>query len=350
MWLNEWYKSRLGRSATDRGTRPPAPRRHGLRPTLEQLEDRTLPSNYTAASVSDLIADIKAANNHGEANTITLVANTTFTLTAVNNTADGATALPDITKGNLTIVGNGDTVERSTALATPAFRLFDVGNSGSLTLVNLTLQNGFAFGSGAAAEGGAIYNQGTLVLNGVTVQHNGAYGSDGKNGRQGGDGQDAAGGGIWSNGSLTLENGTLVQSNRAGGGWGGTAGDALDLHPGQGGNGGNAFGGGVYVAAGTVNLTSATLSSNSATGGLPGQGAVYGLPGDGFGGGLYVAGGTVSLFTTIVASNTAAGNTSYGGGLHLAGGTVYLDAFTVAHTINNQADFYPDIYGSYIFR
>ena len=71
-----------------------------------------------AATVSDLIADINAANTAGGANTITLTAPTTspYVLTAVNNTTDGATGLPVIAANdNLTIVGNGDTIERSTA-------------------------------------------------------------------------------------------------------------------------------------------------------------------------------------------------------------------------------------------
>jgi hypothetical protein len=48
-----------------------------------------VPSNFTAASVSDLIADINAANLAGGSNTITLVAGTTFTLTEVNNFTGG---------------------------------------------------------------------------------------------------------------------------------------------------------------------------------------------------------------------------------------------------------------------
>jgi hypothetical protein len=32
------------------------------------------------------------------------------------------------------------------------------------------------------------------------------------------------------------------------------------------------------------------------------------------------------------------------------GRPVYLDAFTLANTINNTADFYPDIDGSYILQ
>src|SRR6516225_4814267 len=131
-WLTRGFPH--NRDGRTRRPRPPGPQRHGPRLTLEQLEDRTLPSSYTAASVSDLIADINAANKHGGSNTITLAANTPFTLTAVDNTADGATGLPLIKSGdNLTILCDGDTIERSTAWGTPTFRLFDVANGGSLT-------------------------------------------------------------------------------------------------------------------------------------------------------------------------------------------------------------------------
>src|ERR1700733_12477579 len=46
--------------------------------SLEYLEDRALPSAYTAASVSDLIADLNAANLKGGTNQIVLAAHTTF--------------------------------------------------------------------------------------------------------------------------------------------------------------------------------------------------------------------------------------------------------------------------------
>ena len=106
----------------------------------------------------------------------------------MNNTTTGSlnygnTGLPVIAANdNLTILGNGDTIERSTATGTPDFRLLRVASGGSLTLENLTLQGGMIEGSAAsglssfqpegAASGGAIFNQGTLVLNGVTVQDN----------------------------------------------------------------------------------------------------------------------------------------------------------------------------------
>src|SRR5262249_43080350 len=122
-------------SRRTRAHRPRPPASRGPRLTLERLEDRTLLSGYTASTVSDLIADVTAANAAGGANTITLVAGKTFTLTAANNSTDGATGLPVIAaKDNLTIIGSGDVIARSTASGTPAFRLLDVAAGASLTL------------------------------------------------------------------------------------------------------------------------------------------------------------------------------------------------------------------------
>src|SRR6516164_3824850 len=127
MWLNRLWQRYGIQPAASRRSRPATPRRRGVGLRVKQLEDRTVPSSFTAGTVADLIADINAANTGGGSNTITLVAGTTFTLTAVDNTTDGATGLPVIAANDtLTIVGNGDTLQRSTASVTPAFRLFDV--------------------------------------------------------------------------------------------------------------------------------------------------------------------------------------------------------------------------------
>src|SRR5437868_4290565 len=125
MWLNQVYSRCLSRRATGR---------RGPRLGLEPLEDRAVPASFTAASVGDLIADINAANQTAESDTITLVAGNTFTLNAVDNTTDGPAGLPVIAANeNLTILGSGDTIERSSATGTPAFRLFDVPAGASLT-------------------------------------------------------------------------------------------------------------------------------------------------------------------------------------------------------------------------
>jgi hypothetical protein len=156
-----WVSRGTGEAARGRPQAKPPALRRPFRPRLEQLEDRALPSSFTAFTASDLIADINAANSAGGTNTITLTAPTTspYVLTAADNSTDGATGLPVIAKKDtLTIIGNGDTIERSMASGTADFRLFDVANGASLTLQNLTLQNGLAFGSGASVDGGAIYN------------------------------------------------------------------------------------------------------------------------------------------------------------------------------------------------
>src|SRR5687767_4599379 len=112
-----------------RTTPRPAPARHdrtlGPVNSLERLEVRTLFASFTATSVPDLIADINAANRTAAADTITLAPGETFTLTAINNFADGTNGLPVI-RGSLTIVGHGRTIQRSAAAYTPSFRLFDV--------------------------------------------------------------------------------------------------------------------------------------------------------------------------------------------------------------------------------
>src|SRR6516164_1501503 len=121
MFTSSWAPWRLARQrkGRPRPSQSPALHRRGPRLTCEQLEDRTVPSNFTAATVSDLIADINAANQAGGSNTIALVAGNAFTLTAVGNSTDGPTGLPVIAAhDNLTILGNGDTVARGTG--TPA--------------------------------------------------------------------------------------------------------------------------------------------------------------------------------------------------------------------------------------
>jgi hypothetical protein len=319
------FRSPLGQLQARRASRWRPPGRGHLRPRLEQFEDRTLLSSYTASSVQDLINDINAANKHGGTNTIVLTAPAAspYVLTAVDNSTDGPTGLPVITNGNtLTIAGNGDTIERSAASGTPAFRLFDVASRASLTLENLTLQQGLAEGSGSSAEGGAIFNQGTLMLSGATVQNSEALGSNGAPGTRnrvnGQPGQDAAGGGVWSNGTLTLQGNTTLANNLAVGGNGGAGSCNNKEGGGTGGIGGVGGGGGLEAAGGTANISSTSLSANTAQGGLGGPagcGASAGGNGAANGGGLEVIAADVTVSNATVDSNAADSEFGNGGGI-----------------------------------
>ncbi len=396
-----WFNSSLAswKSVPSRRRRQePRPARRGICFALEHLDDRVLLTSYSAANVTALIADLSAANKHGGSNTITLTAPTTspYGLPGVDNTTDGANGLPVIAANDsLTIVGSGDTIEPSPT-GSYAGRFFDVAPGASLTLESMTLLRGLCLSvslSDQPADGGAIYNQGALTLNGVTVQNCIAQGeySAWTGGTVSG-----YGGGIWSNGSVTLENGTLLEGNQAlgcalnstqpGDGYGGAlyvaggtvnitnttftsngAYSGLDTEPGL--NAGNAFGGAIYIAAGNVVLTTTTVSNSFVSyprirgagsgttyegGGLYVAGGTVSLTNDTLdsnksrepGGGLYVAGGTVTLVNDTVESNYAA---PAGGGIYIASGaTVYVDAFMLANTINNTANVDPNIDGTYI--
>jgi hypothetical protein len=319
---------------------------------VESLEVRRLLASFTAVSVTELVVAINAANAAGGSNTITLAPGASFKLTSVDNTtsADGPNGLPVIAAGNaLTIVGNGDVLQRSTGTGTPAFRLFDVASGGSLTLNNLTLSRGLAWGYLTA--GGAILNEGTLSLSGVTVQNCLA---------QGPLGSPAFGGGIYSSGTLAIAN-SAIQNNQALGG---------DSSYVLGGPGAMAAGGGVYIAGGSATVANCSLSSNLARGGNGGNGGrtVFSTPpgpgGAGLGGAIYAAAGTVRISGSTITRNTAKGGSAgtaskgiakaaegvgQGGGIYIASGAVAgLDAFTQANTQGNTASTSDnDIFGSF---
>ena len=268
MRWHHWFRNGLTQPRMGRISRPPG--RGRLRPRLEQFEDRTLLSSYTAASVSDLINDINAANAGGGSNTIELAAKTKFTLTAVDNTTDGGNGLPVIAANdNLTIAGNGDSLQRNSK--SPAFRLFDVATGASLTLTNLTVNNGLTSGAG-----GGILNNGTLSVSGCTLSGNSAD----------------SGGGIWG-GTMTVQNSTL-SGNSADGVGGGIdnevgsitiSGSTLSHNSAD-------VGGGIYNGAGFLNISGCTVSHNTATQD---------------GGGIYLSqSGDVWIDNSVVCNNHAA--------------------------------------------
>jgi uncharacterized protein (TIGR03118 family) len=216
----------------------------------------------TAATVSQLIADINYANKAGGTITINLQPNTTFDLNQINNTTYSyynANALPIIggTKAvDLTILGNGDTIAWAggSTYSNVQVRLVEVAQLGSLTLDDVTLQNG------SSAAGGAIYNQGTLnVIDHSTLSGNSA--SDG--------------GGIYNAGGTVAISDSVLSGNSA------------------------LLGGGIYIDGGTVTVSNSTLSLNYIEYIPPG----YGISG-GLGGAIYVNAGTLTVSDSVFSNNS----------------------------------------------
>jgi hypothetical protein len=288
------------------------------------LSAATLPgkhaSSYSAATVSALIADINAANERGGTNIITLTApiSSPYVLTAVNN-LEYSTGLPVIGDGkkadNLTIIGNGDTIERSVNGA--QMGLLAVASNGSLTLNNVTLTGGNA---------GAIANLGTLILDAVNVTGNESTGVPGTANPWGdvvSSGAPGVGGGVWSSGSLTVQDGTVFANTVAMGAVATNSGTSIYSEFPTG-----AMGGGIYIAGGSATISNSTITGNEA---VSPEGYVELIAG---GGGIYVAGGNVTISNTTITGNEAVASGGYldttgGGGILIAGGNATISNSTI---------------------
>ena len=218
----------------------------------------------------------------GGADTITLGGGLTYTISAINNSVGGENGLPVILSP-ITIDGNGSTITRNANLNLdiPAFRLFYIDPAGSLTLNKLTLSNG-----SAGAGGGAIYADGTLTLNYVSIADN--VGS--------------SGGGLFLNGPTTINNSSITGNNTANSNDGGgilVDGSLVISNTTIANNKAAQFGGGIVTSARAgaspnVTIYNSTIANNVAN--------TSHTVGDG--GGIRVFGdGTVTVYNTIIANN-----------------------------------------------
>ncbi|HEX6549362.1 MAG TPA: hypothetical protein VF117_01710, partial [Gammaproteobacteria bacterium] len=193
-----------------------------------------------------------------------LLAPGTYKLSTADNSWYGPNGLPPITS-RITIIGDpqGSIIMRDSSQGGSAFRIFYIGGGesltgynpptdssgnviysklpgpGNLTLQNLTLQNGLAQGGdggkgdpgnggGGLGAGGAIYNQGTLTLDGVTLNGNAAIGGNGggtstttsSSGSPGGGGGMGGKGDNFGNGGGFSSNGAWPQSSSSPGTFG----------------------------------------------------------------------------------------------------------------------------------
>ena len=261
-------------------------------------------ATFTAAcsggsgDVGSLRAAITVANTNLTADTVSLGAGCRYALGEPDNNWYGPNGLPPIAS-DITIEGNGATIARLPG-AVP-FRLLFVGadptspdtpgyvspGPGKLTLRGATLADGHAkggnalLGGGGAGMGGAIFSQGTVVIERSTLMGNVA---------RGGATQQSAGNGGGGIGADAV--------NATGGGFG-----ASNLGGASGGSGsGNGGGGGAGFRAnenGNASAGAGGAGGGPATG-TGGGFAAFGIAGDGSGGGattlLVVGGGAGGSF------------------------------------------------------
>ncbi len=177
-------------------------------------------------SAPELIAAIHKANQTTSADTLELTTGCRYELSVAHNTsAQGANGLPLIV-GEITINGNGASIERNGAPATPLFRLFQVNAKQRLHLNNVTLRNSGLITSTMNCPGncgGAIYNAGALAITNSTFTKNLASG----------------GGVIYNVGQIEISNSTFFENT-------------ANL-------------GGAILNNGEATLTHATIAANKAT-------------------------------------------------------------------------------------
>lgn len=277
----------------------------------------------------------------------------------------------DITRGNLTIIGNvPNVIIDATGLGDRVFQVFP---KAQLTLENLTIIGGTSpTGEGLFARGesgGAIYNAGTLVLENCVITNN-ASGAGSYVSGIGGETVGGDGGGIYNSGALSAsdcviagnisDGGVGVFGGGAGGGMrndgvcflthciisgnqsgsGGPTGGAW----GAGGSGGN--GGGIFNF-GTMVIENCIISENFSGQGASGASEDFGIiefvpvggPGGtgGDGGGIYNVGKMQLNFSTVHGNGTGnGGNGGFAGGNAGMGGNG-AGVFNVGRLILNTS-------------
>lgn len=228
-------------------------------------------------------------------------------------------------------------------------RVLNNTSAGTLTLENLTVQNGSTTG-----DGGGFFSSGAVTLNNTTVSGNsagdrgGGFRSNGavtlNNATVSGNSAADNGGGIYNrNGTITLNNATVSgnSSNRYGGGIH-TRNAIVVTNSNVSGNSALRNGGGLYSRGGNITVTNSTVSGNSSnrnTGGIWARNSSITLTDSTVSGNSArrSAAGTYSSRLTVT-NSTVSGNTAgdLGGGLYATGSTTVTNSTISGNTAVNK--------------
>jgi hypothetical protein len=197
---------------------------------------------------------------------------------------------------------------------------------GSVSIDDLSITNGYAHTSYAAAKGGCIYSAGTMLLKHVNVAGCRAYTDSGT----------ALGGGIFAANGLTLEYSAL-ESNIANGGYAGSAegGGAFTFGPFESRYStvtanqakGKAYGGGLYLL-GNATIIASTISGNRSENNI---------------GGLSIVAISPENLTATISNSTISGNSAAKviGGVYANFGTIKINNSTIAFNTARYATIPP---------
>jgi CSLREA domain-containing protein len=234
----------------------------------------------TAGGECTLRAAIMEANALAGADTVVL-STATYTLTVGGAGEDGSITGDLDISDDLTLsgAGRGSTVLDGGALD----RVFDIVTSTvSVTIEQVTIQNGVAGCSSTYREGGGVRNTGTLLLADSEIVSNTAAGCTGSG--------ESRGGGIYNDGQLVIS-GCIVSHNTSDNLQGWPAGHAGGIYS--------------YGLAAYLSLVDTSVQSNT-------------------GEGIYNLGGVVAISGTTVSGNDH-------GGLASLNGSTWITASTVAY-------------------
>ncbi len=221
-----------------------------------------------------------------------------------------------------------------------ASRVLNPWSGSNVTLQDLTIANGYA-----DFHGGGIWNDGTLILDNVTVRDNGIAGGLGGGIFNNGTltvrtstisgnktfGASDDGGGIYNNGSLAVWRSTLSSnaSARHGGGIFNASGKTLSVeHSTLSGNEAAQYGGGIANFGGNLSLLFATLSGNSSADN----------------GGALDSSGSTTLYNSVIANSISGSDCWRSNGSISAGGTLIENGIDcISNITGNLYDGDPDL-------
>lgn len=178
MWLNELCKRWTGRTATGRRLDRPTLRQQGWRPTLEQLEDRTVPSGGTAADTV-LVKDIVAGSGSSAPGNLAEV-NGTLLFAAIDGSGGSGLWKSNGTEAGTALIADVEVNSPFTVVGGAAYFAGHSASGGGLFRTDGTAAGTYSISVGKVSDAFSLTNvNGTLYFMARDPVGRGLWKSDG---------------------------------------------------------------------------------------------------------------------------------------------------------------------------